>query len=369
MSGQPGTGITGLSGNIFKVGSGGVSMDAFEKQPKGSVYQAEYKAMQQSLPVAYRNNDTLVDKAIEQYFTSGIKPGSGIVQKTQARQAAAQNVVSEHKQELAKAESAVTAKLNAQQLASHAPAAPNVSAETAKLANLPGASALSNPTARGVVQTIVNAEIRVMERIDPAMAVAAKAGLSSGMALAYVAADSTNPLKPNDVANTKPDPAQDPESQPKLTGAPMPDADNKDDKSCAVIGEWVAEKPGSNSKNVIAYQGYVTGKEGYDFHVKTVVEGNVKFDGCKDEITGPVLLEAKADHGGLLSQQEAWSYAQKIGIPEQGPRQDSAAKEIGVRNEWHTQTENDRTVIEDIFREKAISTPVIHTPMPKVPER
>ncbi len=115
------------------------------------------------------------------------------------------------------------------------------------------------------------------------------------------------------------------------------------------------------TRGAIAYQDYVSGKPGTDFHVITPQTGKVKFDGCRDEPAGPKLLEAKADHGGLLDGKN-WSQAEKS-VPKQGKSQDDAAKALGVPNKWHTQTLNDRDVIREIFKDLKLKTPVIHDPI------
>ncbi len=93
--------VKGQSGHVFAVGKTGVRMDSFEKQPKDSAYRAEYEAARQSLPRAHRDNDALIDKAVEAYLTRPKQKNEGVVQRTKARADAANVVMKEHKQELA----------------------------------------------------------------------------------------------------------------------------------------------------------------------------------------------------------------------------------------------------------------------------
>ncbi len=102
--------VKGQSGHVFAVGKTGVRMDSFEKQPKDSAYRAEYEAARQSLPRAYRDNDAIIDKAVEAYLTRPKQKNEGVVQRTKARADAANVVMKEHKQELAVKQAAKEAK-------------------------------------------------------------------------------------------------------------------------------------------------------------------------------------------------------------------------------------------------------------------
>ncbi len=70
---------------------------------------------------------------------------------------------------------------------------------------------------------------------------------------------------------------------------------------CKAIGDWVPDT-GRNAPNSLAYQDYVAGKPGTDFYVKARKLNKVKFDGCKDQAVGPMLLDAKAKQASLLNQ-------------------------------------------------------------------
>ncbi len=364
MSGNTATAILGRSGQVFALGKNGVSTDAFEQQPKDSSYRAEYEATRQAMPKEHRNNDTLIDKAINEYFSTKLPDDSGVVQRTQARANAVDKVVDEHNRQLSATESLLTANLNAAHAASSAPDAP-VTAQQASLANLPGAATLSNPTVRAGVQMVVNAEMAVLQRVSPQMAAAAQAGLRTGAALAYGAADLANPVKPEDLAQKDTASAPTPESDPKPSPIPAPpplETDKNDKKTCAVIGAWVRDN-GHHSANSQAYQDFITGRAETDFHVPRAGKPDLKYDGCKDQITGPVLLEAKAKHGEVIT----GSFSNEpIRAAEQGKEQQRVAQALGVRNELHVQMENERAVFETIYKEANVTTPVIHTPLPVV---
>ena len=90
---------------------------------------------------------------------------------------------------------------------------------------------------------------------------------------------------------------------------------------------------------------------------------DVDFDGCREIGDRAVLVEAKGDHGDLLSPRATWSDA-PIGIAAQGRDQQAAATVLGVHNEWHVQTADDTAAIAGIFAQNGISTPVLHDPMP-----
>jgi hypothetical protein len=141
---------------------------------------------------------------------------------------------------------------------------------------------------------------------------------------------------------------------------------NKDGKlECKEIGTWVPETDGdSRSLNASAYQSFITGMTAKDF--KTHIS-DTRFDGCKAQPFGALLLEAKADHGALLTDKalSSWSKAD-VKISSQAKAQNDVATTLGVRNEWHVQTFNDTVSIKKIFNSISISTPVIHDPMPTV---
>lgn len=103
--------VVGQSGAVFTVGGkGAVNTSDFEKQPAGSSYRKEYEAVKASLPQQYRNDDALVDAAIEKYFQAQIGPNASVRQQTQARGEAARQAVAEFEHEKTEA-------LNAAELA------------------------------------------------------------------------------------------------------------------------------------------------------------------------------------------------------------------------------------------------------------
>ncbi len=233
----------------------------------------------------------------------------------------------------------------------------------AKLASLPGASTLSNPVIRGGVQVAVNAELRILGSVKPELAAAAKTGLSAGTALAYVAADTSNPPQLNKPAETEPQRSR--ETPPKLTPIQAAlDTDHDGKLVCIEIGVYALENTSGRSANAIAYQDYVSGKPGADFEVVTPQTGKVRFDGCKDKPAGPLLLEAKAQHGiDVLTAQ--WSKS-NISIVKQGREQEKAAQALGLNNELHVQVEGEVKIFERIYERNDITTPVLHTPLPIV---
>ncbi len=251
-------------------------------------------------------------------------------------------------------ESAATANLNAQQAA---------------LAKLPGASTLSNPAVRGGVHLAISLEQRLLGITAPHLAAAAKMGLSTGAALAYVAASDRNPLgKPHEATHA--DQNKNPQPGPRLNPAAAALDTDKDGKlQCLEIGKWKPDTGYHPTNNSRAYQDYVSGFPGTDFQTHPIYGKQVKFDGCRTGSDGrALLLEAKANYGNLLGGK--WSKAELKTIPEQGIRQHRAATLLGVRNEWHAQSENDTKVIQQIFKDKAeIPTPVIHTPMSVEPKK
>ncbi len=234
--------------------------------------------------------------------------------------------------------------------------------QQARLASLPGASALADPAVRGVVQAAVNLEVRALGAVRPELAAAAQTGLTAGATIAFLAADQLAALIPQ-TTDPKPNDTPSPEQKPRTPLAVALDTDHDGKLLCREIGVFVKEvRNEKDSINAYDYQAFITGRPGEDFHVvsATASSGNVKFDGCKDRPEGPILLEAKADHGGLLG--GGWSKAETKNIPLQGKNQDEAAKALGVQNEWHAQTSNDQEVIKDIFKKRLIDIPVYHTP-------
>jgi hypothetical protein len=235
--------------------------------------------------------------------------------------------------------------------------------EQARLASLPGASIFADPKLRGAVQAIVNVEVAALNILDPKLAMAAKAGLAVGNQIAIIAADQRTIPSPQatEKADTKPDEATKSEQKP-LTPLALPLDTDKDGKLvCREIGVFVKDT-GNHTANSKAYQDYVTGVPGMDFHVVSTnaPSGRVKFDGCKDRPEGPMLLEAKGNHRTLL---KGWGSEAEKEIPKQGESQDKAAKALGVSNVWHAQTSHDQEAIKALFDDRGLSTPVYHTPM------
>ncbi len=207
--------------------------------------------------------------------------------------------------------------------------------EQARLASLPGASVLADPTIRGAVQGIVNIELRALKLLKPELAVAAQSGLAAGAVVALIAADRRERISiiPDQLdrgtLDNKPE-------QKSLTPLALPLDTDKDGKLlCKEIGDWVPDT-GSHTANSLAYQDYVTGVPGADFHVKVPELNKVKFDGCKDQAVGPILLEAKAKQGSLLDPKPA-SFMAEV-IKNQAINQNNVAIALGVPNEWHVQT-------------------------------
>jgi hypothetical protein len=92
-------GIEGRSGIVFYPSKhGGVKLNSFEKEKKGTPHRIEYEAMRSSLPAKYRHIDALVDAAIKKYFSQPPQKNAGLVQITKSRDAAADAAVKEYKQ-------------------------------------------------------------------------------------------------------------------------------------------------------------------------------------------------------------------------------------------------------------------------------
>jgi hypothetical protein len=238
-----------------------------------------------------------------------------------------------------------------------------------QVASLPGASTLADPTARAAVQKAIDIEMKLLSA-SPHLQKAAQAGLAAGVvgtvALAeYLAPDAptATDAKPTPTPESTAEPHK-PENKFQLTPAAAAlDLDKDGHLKCVDIGVFVIDN-GRHSVNSEAYQGYVTGKPGMDFHVKTDVKENpIKFDGCKDEPAGPRLLEAKADHGNVL---HPMAFSSAIdAIKAQGNSQSDAANRLGVPNEVHVQTEKDHRVIRDAYAAEKLATPIIHDPYPE----
>ena len=236
----------------------------------------------------------------------------------------------------------------------------------ATLAALPGAATLSDPAMRGAVQAAVTVEQRLLTVAAPPLGEAAKAGSALGVVATVALAEALSPdvplgpqAKPVDAAQ-----ADDSSKPTALNPAALALDANKDGKlECKEIGNWVVDT-GRHSANSRAYQDYVTGKAGYVFHVEvTFKSASVKFDGCKDEAAGPLLLEAKGDHGNVLDPM-GFDGAQ-VAIVRQAKFQNEVAVNLGVRNEEHVQTEKDTVAIRSLFDFNGIPTPVVYDPMSK----
>jgi hypothetical protein len=242
--------------------------------------------------------------------------------------------------------------------------------EQARLASLPGASIFADPKLRGAVQAIVNVEVAALNILDPKLAMAAKAGLAVGNQIAIIAADQRTIPGPTatEKADTKPNEATKSEQKP-LTPLALPLDTDKDGKLvCREIGVFVKDTTNHN-KNSYAYQAYVTSRPDEDFHVVSAnaPSGRVKFDGCKDLPEGPMLLEAKAQQGGLFKRKLLTFIIEKFG--RQAQSQHDAATALGVKNEWHVQTKKEHEGIKDIINDRAkLPTPIIFDPTPVIKE-
>ncbi len=234
--------------------------------------------------------------------------------------------------------------------------------EQARLASLPGASVLADPTIRGAVQGVVNIELRALKLFRPELVVAAQSGLAAGAVVALIAADQREKISaiPDQLdrgtLDNKPD-------QKPLTPLAMALDTDKDGKMvCKEIGDWVPDT-GRHSPNSKAYQDYVTGKPGTDFHVPRLDKMPLKFDGCKDTPDSPLLLEAKGMHGAVITGDFSDEPARAA---KQGTEQMNVAKALGVRNELHVQMKEEVGVFEKIYRGADVTTPVKHVPMPLI---
>jgi hypothetical protein len=239
-----------------------------------------------------------------------------------------------------------------------------------KIAALPGAGILSDPAVRGAVHIAINAEQRVLTNAAPQLGAAARAGSAAGTLATVAIAEFLAPDAPP-VAGDKP--AEAPKSdattqRPALNPTVALLDVNKDDRlQCKEIGIWVKDNGfDSRSVNSKAYQDFISGKPGMDFEVNTPVmqSGKINFDGCKDMPAGALLLEAKAQHGAVLT--GGWSSA-PAQIADQARKQDQAAKALGVQNEWHVQVKEEAATIRIILEHDVqVKTPVHHTDMPIV---
>jgi hypothetical protein len=236
--------------------------------------------------------------------------------------------------------------------------------EQARLASLPGASIMSDPTVRGMTQGLVTTEIRALSILRPELGAAAQTALSSGAVLALLAAKQSASIAPNGESLDSTPPENNPKQKP-LTALALPLDIDKDGKlQCKEIGDWKTDNA-NHTANSRAYQDYVSGRPGTDFRVKVPAYNDINFDGCKDKTEGPVLLEAKAKQGSLLDPKPLDFMPKKIA--EQGRRQHNVATALGVTNEWHVQTKKDFAVIREILDDEAkLPTPVIYDPTPVI---
>lgn len=215
-------------------------------------------------------------------------------------------------------------------------------AQAATLATMPGAQAMSAPSAQ--------AALRAAATI--ARHPAAQAGLAAGVAGTIAAGELLGPTTER--------------TRVGAGAVSALDTDRDGRVECPEIGKWLPDV-GEDSRlpNARAYQTHVTGVPGMDFKVTTPITGAVRFDGCRDLPDGALLLEAKADHGVLLTEgAERWSVARDA-VGKQGDRQQNVSQSIGVHAEWHVQTAIDQQAIKDVFVDKRVLIPVIHDPMPR----
>jgi hypothetical protein len=251
-------------------------------------------------------------------------------------------------------ESKITAALNQKQI------------ET--IAALPGASTFADPAVRGAMYEFVAMEQRVLTATAPQFGKAAQVGTALGTGATLAIASTFAPDAPVE-PQTKP--ADETQSEASTVRTPLNAAAaaldaNKDNKlQCKEIGTWVVDTGfDSRSANAKAYQNFISGRPGMDFEVPRKGLNPINFDGCKDTPLGPLLLEAKAKHGEVLT--GGWSDAPGK-IADQGFEQDKAAGAIGVRNEWHVQVAEEADIIRNILeRDAKVQTPVHHTDMPIV---
>ena len=229
--------------------------------------------------------------------------------------------------------------------------------QQARLASLPGASTLADPALRGVVQTLLTAEKRLLALAGPEVPIVAEVAGKAGAMLALLAAEH--------MAQSAIDLGVSPEQERKqLTPLALSlDTDNDGKLMCREIGEWKVDR-GNHSANSRAYQDYVSGRPGTDFNVKPPAFREINFDGCTDRADGPVLLEAKGNHGGVLDPMKFENALDKI--KQQGIDQDRAAKALGAANEWHVQTDKDHVVIKDLLESAKLPTPVFYDPTPVI---
>jgi hypothetical protein len=237
-----------------------------------------------------------------------------------------------------------------------------------RLASMPGASILGTAERRAAVQTVINAEMKVLSA-KPEMKAAAEGAMLIGTVGALAYSDrplADQPLTARTEPATKPAPQNEPERPPLTPAAIALDIDQDGKLQCKELGMFQPD-PGyaSYSRNVQAYQDKITGHPGQDF----VIKGEAtRPDGCKDDAIQqrPVITEAKADQGEPLRTPKEWGEDAKIRIRDQGKKQADLADKYGVGIEWHVQTEVDTGIIRGLFEKGGIETPVINTPMPKV---
>jgi len=224
----------------------------------------------------------------------------------------------------------------------------------AAAAAIGGAPTLSRSTTATLESSTAFARARV-----PGGAVAAAAGTAAAIAAVKIAGSGA------------PEPT--PKDKPKLTPLAVPlDTDHDGKLQCREIGKWVTEDGYAAreliSPNANRYQDFIGGHPGQNFRVIDPSQkmGQTDYDGCRDTPNGAVTLEAKGDHRGMIDQE--WYFAGKVGLVDQGRRQQDTANRYGVRNEWHAQTATDRAAIAGLFKttNPEITTRVLHTPMSEI---
>jgi hypothetical protein len=144
--------------------------------------------------------------------------------------------------------------------------------------------------------------------------------------------------------------------------------EDKSGKLCKDIGTWVADTGYAGREaaqpNANRYQDYISGHVAQQFRVAEPERSTrkVDYDGCKDTPSGPVLLEAKGNHRGNIS--EPWFRRGRVSLIEQAEQQSSTATRVGARLEWHAQTKGDADTLNSLFKKnKTISVFVQHSPM------
>jgi hypothetical protein len=243
------------------------------------------------------------------------------------------------------------------------PAETELAMALAPAANAPGGAVFADPAVFSVTRQVA---AQVLTRGTPQMKAALIAGGAAAVAAGTVAGphDGTSTSRPASTGDAKPE--TETKANQSLAAARAALDTNRDDVlQCREIGQWIPDiGVESRSLNAQAYQAHVTGRPGEDFEVVTPITGKVRFDGCVDLPAGADLLEAKGDHGVLLTDKAtSWSAA-RAGVVAQGQVQQAAAAKLGVAAEWHVQTTTDHAVIQTLFARSGILLPVIHDPMP-----